>query len=357
MDDKKIEDIISRIKKEQLNFKLCSKADPEVIINFEAAFGVTLPNDFKTFLKHSNGADRIFFAEDAKKLWRKGEYEEASIIGEGNRILSIEEIIEVYEDLEFKKWKLNEDFKGFYPYIPFFITEDNEKIVFVDQTQSKETPIYFAYHDEPASAWFCVANSFTEFLNHFINSKGQPPSNYIDGAPSAEDYLVALNSEQKRAEMDTPQAIIKRMTAYLKLFPSNSLSFVLRGNAYVKSKQFEKALLDFNKAIDLDSKSAFAYHSRGDMLLNIEKPRMALTDMDSACQLKPNDPYYLVGRADAFYALNRMDEALADCNRAIELDEYEVLAYMTRYKIYLYLGEGYKAEADNDKIDELLANE
>lgn len=357
MTGRKIEDIIAGIKREAPDFKFWKEADPQVIDNFETAFGVTLPTDFKTFLKYSNGAEHVFYAEDAKSLWHKGEYEEALTMGRGNRILSIEEIIEEYEDLEFKKWKLKQGFKGFYPYIPFFITEDNEKLVFVDQSYSNKTPIFYAYHDEPASAWFCVAKNFTEFLDYFLNSNGEPPSDYIKEAAGTDDYLTELDTDERREEVNKPKTIIKRMTAYLALFPESSLSFILRGNAYSEIGQFEKALSDFNKGIELDSKSAFAYHCRGKMLLSLGKHRSALTDMDIACNLKPDDPYYLVGRADAFYALNRMDKALADCNRAIEIDESYVLAYMSRFKIYLYLGEGNKAEADNDKIDELLAEE
>ena len=52
-----------------------------------------------------------------------------------------------------------------------------------------------------------------------------------------------------------------------------------------------------------------------------------------------------------------MDEALADCNRAIEIDDRYELAYMTRYNIYLYLGEGAKAEADAAMIDQLMSEE
>ena len=285
--NRNIEDIIASIKLESKDFKFWKNAEQQTIKNFETAFGVTLPTDFKTFLGYFNGAEHVFYAEDAKDLWRKGEYEEASMISRGNRILSIEEIIEEYEDLDFKKWKLKSGFKGFYPYIPFFITENNEKIVFVDQTETKnDSPVYIAYHDEPASAWFSIANNFTEFLEHFINSKGRPPSNYIEEARGAEEFLVDLDSEKKRAEMDAPKAVIKRMTAYLELFPNNSLSFVLRGNAYVKTGQFEKALIDFNNAIELDAKSAFAYYCRGKMLLNLEKTRVALIDLDICMSTK-----------------------------------------------------------------------
>ncbi|HEY9113798.1 MAG TPA: SMI1/KNR4 family protein [Bacteroidales bacterium] len=335
----------------KINAYFGSPADSHKIQLFETAFGVKLPGSYKTFLTHFNGG---FIADsEADNLILIDEFEEAKNIS--TRILSIEELIESYESLSIDNWKIRQSWEGFYPYLPFCIKSENEKLIFIDQTMPNESSVYFALHDEPARDWEIVFDGFTDFLANYILSNGQPEYSVKSEILKAEDLLVTL--EAKFDEKNDPEAIVKRNSAYLELFPNDALSYTLRGNAYFDLHQYENALNDFNKSIEINPKSAFAYHNRGKMLLSLEKSRAALIDMDTACRLKPGDPYYLVGRADAFYALNRMEEALADCNRAIELDEYEILAYMTRYKIYLYQGEGYKAEADNDKIDELLADE
>jgi tetratricopeptide (TPR) repeat protein len=318
---------------------------------FEKAFGVKLPDSFKTFLGYYNGG---FIANrEAESLILTDEFEEAERIS--NRILSIEEIIEEYEHLSINRWKLKPGFEGFYPYIPFCLTaDDNEKLVFVDQTLEKESAVYLALHDEPASHWECIAENFTEFLIQYINTKGELPDDGHDHLPKAEDYLVTLESDLRINEVNDPLEIVKRITSYLEIYPDDALSYNIRAIAYDDSNQYEKALKDFNKSLDLDPLNAFTYYCRGGMFLKIRKARQALTDFDSACKLKPEDPYYLTRRAEAFYELNKMDKALTDCNRAIEIDNSCELAYMTRYNIYLYLGEGQKAEADAQIIDELL---
>lgn len=318
---------------------------------FEKAFGVRLPDSFKTFLGYYNGG--FIAGREAESLILLDEFDEAKRAS--NCLLSIEEIIEEYESLSINRWKLQSGFEGFYPFIPFCRCADgDEKLVFVDQALEKESAVYLALHDEPASDWECIADNFTGFLIHYINSKGGLPENGGDGLPKAEDDLLRLNSDVRIRKVNDPAENINRITAYLDIYPDDVLSYTTRANAYADSDQYEKALTDFNKSLDLDPVNAFTYCCRGGMFLKVKKARQALTDFDTACRLTPDDPYYLSRRADAFYELNKMEKALADCNRAIEIDDSCELAYMTRYNIYLYLGEAGKAEADARIIDELL---
>lgn len=348
-----IEEVIQHlrksIKKGELKEYFGRQVDIEVIELFEVAFNVQLPDSFKIFISQFNGG--FIPDNEADNMILTNEFDEAKRIS--TRILSIEEIIEEYESMLLDDWKLKPGFEGFYPYIPFCITADNEKLVFVDNyKQVDESRVYAAFHDDPASAWLPTANDFTEFITDYINNKGEPSLYNHKAELYAEDYLYILNGRAK--EINDPEEIIKRSTAYLKLFPDSAITYATRANAYNDKFEYKKALADYNKSIELDDKYALSYYCRGSMLLHLDKARQALTDLDSACQLEPGDPFYLSGRAEAFYALNRMDEALADCNRAIEIDEHYFVAYTTRHKIYLYQGEGEKAEADAEKIDELL---
>lgn len=347
-----IQNLQKSIKNDEIKEYFGRQVDHQKIELFEAAFCVQLPVSFKTFLTQFNGG---FIADsEAESMILTDEYDEAKRIS--TRILSIDEIIEEYEYMQIDDWKLKPDFEGFYPYIPFCITADNEKLVFVDNfKQGTESNVYAAFHDDPASAWFIVANDFTEFIADFINSGGKPNLYKLEAELFAEDYLYLL--DDRKEELENPKERIKRNTAYLMLFPKSADTYTNRAIAYRDCHQYEKALADFNKSVELDEGYALTYYCRGSMLLSLDKARQALTDLDSACQIQPDDPFYLVGRADAFYALNKMDEALADCNRAIEIDDRYELAYMTRYNIYLYLGEGLKAEADAAMIDQLMSEE
>lgn len=354
---KKIAPVIDKLRKainkDEIKSRFGERIDPSKIKLFERAFGVVLPRSFKTFLSEFNGG--FIYDEEADWYWMNDGYDEA--MRHCTRILSIEEIIDEYETMDLDKWKLNPEIDGLYPYIPFCITDDGEKLVFVDNSMPLESGVYYAIHDEPAKDWMLVAHDFTDFLIHYIKSDGKIPTDDVDPTLTAESYLWTKNMEWRKEKAEAPEEIIIRSTANLELYPKNAFTYTVRANAYFDSKQYQQALVDFNKSIEMDPKSAFAYYCRGEMLLNLKKARQALIDLDSACQLCPDDTFYLVSRASAFYALNKMELALADCNRAIEIDEKYDVAYMVRYNIYLYLGEATKAEADSKKIDELKAED
>ena len=316
---------------------------------FEKAFGVRLPRSYKLFLRNFDGG---FIADDeADHLIMMDEFDEAENIR--THFLSIDEMIVEYERLDIQDWNRPDWFEGFYPYIPFCITAEGEKLIFIDQSlQDKESKIFAAFHDAPASGWYVASESFPAFLNDFYNTGGNPDIFSDESTEYAEEHLQKLN--ERKEEKKDPLGIIKRCTAYLSLYPESSITYNERANAYVDSKQYEKALSDYNKSIELDPKIALAYHCRGEMFLSLGKARQALIDFDSACQLEPNDPLYLVGRADAFFALNKLDKALADCNLSLDIDGRDFSALSTRHKVYQTLGETEKAAVDEALINELL---
>ena len=344
-----IDEMYDALSKDRLKGYFGNPVHTEKIELFETAFGVLLPVSFKTFLRNFDGG---FIAdEETDRMIMAGEYEDAE--WNSNRFLSIDQIINDYERLYLDDWKLQEDFEGFYPYIPFGITDGNERLIFVDNSlQSKESEVFLALHDSPASGWFVVAENFTEFLENYFNTGGHPDYYRHHSEVTANDYIRLLTD--RKEEKEDPDEVVKRMTAYLQLFPDNSIKYTIRGDAYSDLKQYEKALADFNKSLELDPGLALAYYCRGTMLLSLNKARQALIDLDSACKLEPGDAYYLNGRAEAFFALGKTGKALADCNRAIEIDNKYFSAYYLRHKIYTALGETEKAEADAEILDELL---
>lgn len=349
-----VKDVIKNLRKAinsgEIHCSLGGINDIEKIKLFELAFGIHLPASFKVFLTEINGG---FIAnEEANWHWMQSDYDTAKSIS--IRLLSVEEIIEDYERLSLDSWKLIPDLEGIYPYIPFCITADNEKLVFVDNQMPGESGVFFALHDEPAKDWTLIAHDFTEFLIYYINSNGQIPTKDLDPTKRAEGFLWTQNLEWRKERFEDPEEVIKRNTAYLELYPKDSITITSRANAFTTLKQYKKALDDYNQSIKWDPAYALTYYCRGQMFLKIKKARQSLIDFDSACKLKPDDPFYLSGRAEAFYELNKMDQALEDCNRAIEIDGNYEIAYMIRYNIYLYLGEAEKAEADAEKLNEFL---
>ena len=92
-----------------------------------------------------------------------------------------------------------------------------------------------------------------------------------------------------------------------------------QGKALLQSGQWEQAILEFTKAIDLDpdyreaySERAYAYYQKGEY-------DKALSDSNKIIELNPEDPFAYFNRGIAYKALGKKAEALADFEKCIEL--------------------------------------
>jgi serine/threonine protein kinase/tetratricopeptide (TPR) repeat protein len=62
-----------------------------------------------------------------------------------------------------------------------------------------------------------------------------------------------------------------------------------RGNAYHALRQYDKAIADYSKAIDLDSKLALAWSNRGATYYHLDQYNKALSDLNEAIKLDPKN--------------------------------------------------------------------
>ena len=168
-------------------------------------------------------------------------------------------------------------------------------------------------------------------------------------------------------------------------------AYNLRGIAYEKLGQTDKALADYEKAIDLDPSYDKTYNNRAVILDKKGQLDKALVDYDKAIALNPYyDKAYLgigiiyskaglfdkaiiyidksvavnhnyaeaYGSRGLVYAfMNKYDRALEDFNRALELDPGLSVTYFNRGYIYQKMGSQDFAIADFQKACKLGNNE
>ena len=101
-----------------------------------------------------------------------------------------------------------------------------------------------------------------------------------------EDYDNALLDYNKVIELD-PQADV----------------YYSRGNLKKRMDDFDGALSDFDKAIELDPEFADAYNNRGYLKYQLQDYEGALLDYDKAIEIDPQDKVFYANRADLFEKL------------------------------------------------------
>jgi len=129
--------------------------------------------------------------------------------------------------------------------------------------------------------------------------------------------LVALGRAYDH--LGKPQQAIEQFSAALPSSASDNELFASRGYAYLLNGDFDKALLDFAKSIDLYPGSPWPYRDRALTLSRMGKNQEGLRDVNEALRL---DPYFAEAyavRADIQRALGHAAESDKDRERAVQL--------------------------------------
>jgi tetratricopeptide (TPR) repeat protein len=99
--------------------------------------------------------------------------------------------------------------------------------------------------------------------------------------------------------------------------PDNKTGYYTRSVVYTHFNQPEKALMDINKCISIDSTFDYCFIQRAFLYYNyFQKYTEALSDYDRAIQLNPQGVYYL-NKAYCYYKLGDLEKARAEAQMAM----------------------------------------
>jgi tetratricopeptide (TPR) repeat protein len=128
--------------------------------------------------------------------------------------------------------------------------------------------------------------------------------------------------------------------------PKTAESYREQGKKLRTLRNYQAAVVAYDRAISLDSNTASDYYYRGLSLYKVRKIELALTDMERAIQLNPNYAEFYLGRGFILADLGDQKTALTNYNRAIELNSNLALAYHQRSVIRREIGDIEGAELD-----------
>jgi serine/threonine protein kinase len=118
----------------------------------------------------------------------------------------------------------------------------------------------------------------------------------------------------------------------------DSRAYNKRGLAYVSTRNYEQAMVDYTKAIALDPEYAEAFNNRSTAHLLMDNYGEAVADCSRAIELAPQFVAAYVNRGIAYTGLREYQRALADYGQALDLAPQNVYAYYNRGNTYLWMG-------------------
>jgi tetratricopeptide (TPR) repeat protein len=153
-------------------------------------------------------------------------------------------------------------------------------------------------------------------------------------------------SAHRKAKRGDYMGAIALLTQLITRHPKHAIDYNNRGLIYSQSGQGEKALADYNKALELNPELDNAYNNRANYYASNGKLAEALTDYETALDLNPGNTRTWINQAITFRELGLYDLALENLDMALMLGGLEENIYAERGRTYHLRGDWNCAIAD-----------
>jgi serine/threonine protein kinase/regulator of sirC expression with transglutaminase-like and TPR domain len=144
-----------------------------------------------------------------------------------------------------------------------------------------------------------------------------------DRFASALDFAAALKAINISAGSD--DAVEKKTYTM-----QDSRTYNRRGLAHVNMRNYEQAIYDYSKAIELDRHYAEAYNNRSAAHLMMDNYAKAMLDCNWTLELAPHFVSAYINLGIAHTGLRQYQQALKDYARALEIDPNNLYAFYNR---------------------------
>ncbi len=135
--------------------------------------------------------------------------------------------------------------------------------------------------------------------------------NATDKAAKARQYLPLANSKIAQE-------------------PNNDALYAARAQIYYDLCDYQRAIQDISRAIELKPSTQAYYEFRGDSFTRLKNYSSAVKDFDQAIAIGPARAELLRWRGDCLYCLGHFSDALKDANQSIILDPKRATSFVLR---------------------------
>ena len=167
-----------------------------------------------------------------------------------------------------------------------------------------------------------------------------------NGNDSPPIWLEYLKVDNRAANI--PEFVNTNFTDFDKIIDkfSDVADYNVRGTSKAQFGDFKNAIIDFNKALQVNKNDAQAYANRGKAKDELGDLKEALADLSKAIELKPEEHDYYIHRGNTKVKMHDLTGAIDDCNKALELTPNDAALYAHRAGICQMAGNYQDAIAD-----------
>ncbi|UCE08268.1 MAG: tetratricopeptide repeat protein, partial [bacterium] len=141
---------------------------------------------------------------------------------------------------------------------------------------------------------------------------------------------------------------------FIENYPNEPTTYLNRGIVYEYRGEYEKAIVYFTRAVEINPNYAEAYNRRANIYVGMKDYDKAIFDYNEALRLEPEYAEAYFNRGNAYYDIGYFDKAISDYTCALKIDSTHAEVYYNRGNIYAH--EGKRDEAIVDYTMTLLIN-
>ncbi|MCY4652540.1 MAG: tetratricopeptide repeat protein [Dehalococcoidia bacterium] len=203
-------------------------------------------------------------------------------------------------------------------------------------------------HDEAIAIFGEIIDSNSGFpLPPLYSLRGQLHTLKLSYDKALADFNEAINLNEADGFDELHQAYYEDYEVEVGLY-------LARGQLWASLREYERAVDDFNIVIESEP-SAEAYSARSEAMAAMGKYIAAMDDCERVIRRQPDADAYMA-RGNVYLCLDLLDDALDDFNRATQFDPDGWVSYAMRGRIYLQQGDHGAAIEEFTQVIALMAD-
>ena len=120
----------------------------------------------------------------------------------------------------------------------------------------------------------------------------------------------------------------------VKTLVGESAAHYLKGMEFYDNGDYEKANVEFDKAIKIDPKDDQTLYQKSLLLSELDRNHEALESIENALKIEPEDIDYISQKADVLHDLEKFKDALSLYQKITKEDPEDISAWHTQCDIF-----------------------